>query len=110
MKGFPARAGSDAIAAAWAINNGTDIEMGSFCLLDGLQAAVIASLTTEAKITASARRSLAPLFRAGRFDKTETVEWSKYGAEVRGWSLPCDLNSCCNPSLAAASVLMPLLV
>ena len=58
-----------------AVNNGTDIEMGSFVLLDGLADAVKQSLTTAMSIDKAVRRALKPLFRVGLFDDIQTVEW-----------------------------------
>ena len=84
MRGAPAHAPSDQIAAAWTINNGTDLEMGSFLLLDGLANATRDGLTSEANITRAVTRTLRPLFRAGRFDAVDTVEWSKFGAKDVG--------------------------
>ena len=87
MRGAPAHAPSDPIAAAWTINNGTDLEMGSFLLLDGLANATRDGLTSEANITRAVTRTLRPLFRAGRFDAVDTVEWSKFGAKDVGAAL-----------------------
>ncbi len=50
-----------------AVNNGTDIEMGSFVLLNG------------ATIDKAVRRALKPLFRVGLFDDIQTVEWCGNG-------------------------------
>ena len=58
MRGSPAHGSSDAVVAAWALNNGTDIEMGSMCMLNGLLNATHSGLTTEAAITRAARRTL----------------------------------------------------
>ena len=84
MRGFPARGSSDAVVAAWALNNGTDIEMGSMCMLNGLLNATRSGLTTEAAITRAARRTLLPLFRAGRFDRAESIEWARFNASTVG--------------------------
>lgn len=62
-----------------AVNNGTDIEMGSFVLLNGLADAVEQSLTTVATIDKAVRRALKPLFRVGLFDDIQTVEWCGNG-------------------------------
>ena len=56
-----------------ALNSGTDIEMGSFVLLDGLTDAVSANLTTVSTIDKAVRRVLKPLFRVGLFDSVETI-------------------------------------
>ena len=44
-------------------------------------------LTSEANITRAVTRTLRPLFRAGRFDAVDTVEWSKFGAKDVGAAL-----------------------
>merc|ERR1711959_308553 len=79
LRGPPVSAPSDAAAAAWAVNNGTDLEMGSTVLLGGLENALKQGLITEEAITNSARRTLIPLFKAGRFDRLEDIEWTKFG-------------------------------
>jgi beta-glucosidase-like glycosyl hydrolase len=88
LRGFPAHATSDAQAAAWAVNNGTDLEMGSTLFESskdgGLVTAVANGWTTEEIVTAAARRSLVPLFKAGRFDRMSTVGWAGLGAEDIG--------------------------
>jgi hypothetical protein len=50
----------------------------------GLVTAVANGMTTEEAVTAAARRSLLPLFRAGRFDKLATVGWAGLGADDIG--------------------------
>ena len=40
-----------------------------------------AGMITEATIDEAARRTLVHLFDAGRFDRIEDIEWSKYGAD-----------------------------
>ena len=52
--------------------------MGSSLLLDSLANATRLGLTTEAAITAAARRTLLPLFRAGLYDKVSDVKWSSF--------------------------------
>ena len=64
-----------------ALNNGTDIEMGS-TLFSSLPAAVAQGLTTEAAITAAVRRTQRQLFRVGRFDPPNASEWSHIGADA----------------------------
>uniref|UniRef100_A0A0G4GTQ1 Fibronectin type III-like domain-containing protein n=1 Tax=Chromera velia CCMP2878 TaxID=1169474 RepID=A0A0G4GTQ1_9ALVE len=71
LMGPPAHAPTEAHAAAWALNNGTDLEMGSSFFLDWLEAAVERNLTTEAKIDAAFRRGYRPHFMAGRFDPVD---------------------------------------
>eukprot|EP01043_Picozoa_sp_COSAG02_P001070 COSAG02_NODE_22_length_53020_cov_16.223125_7_plen_341_part_00 len=62
----------------------TDIEMGSFVLLDGLVDAVRTNLTSMSSINEAVRRALKPLFRVGLFDALETIEWAKFGAQDIG--------------------------
>ena len=78
LRHFPANAPTDAIASAWAINNGTDLEMGSALLLNSLKNATLQGLTTERTITTAARRTLIPLFKGGLFDKIEDIKWAAY--------------------------------
>ena len=93
MKGAPAYGGAhaaaaglsaDELVASWAIENGTDLEMGSMSFLHGLANATRHGLTSEATITRAARRTLLPLFRAGRFDSLQSVEWSSFNASTVG--------------------------
>jgi beta-glucosidase len=79
MKGPPAHAPDDAHAGAWVVNNGTDLEMGSDIVLRTLEQALRSKLTTKAVIKTAARRTLVHLFAAGRFDRLEDVEWSRFG-------------------------------
>ena len=55
LRGPPVNAPSPEHAAAWALNNGTDIEMGSDLFPNHLISAVQKGLTTEAAITAAVR-------------------------------------------------------
>eukprot|EP01048_Picozoa_sp_COSAG05_P009182 COSAG05_NODE_737_length_7636_cov_48.020433_6_plen_301_part_00 len=87
MRGAPAHGSSDAVVAAWALNNGTDLEMGSMCLLNGLLNATRSGFTTEDAITRAARRTLAPLFRAGRFDNMDASEWARFNGSTVGAAL-----------------------
>jgi hypothetical protein len=68
LLGPPARAPDPAAAAAWALNNGTDLEMGSTVWAGHLVEAVRRNLTTEAAVDAAVRRGYRPHFVAGRFD------------------------------------------
>jgi len=56
------------MAAAMALNNGTDVELGSTLFISNLRAAVNSNLTTAATVRIAARRALKSHFRAGRFD------------------------------------------
>lgn len=81
LRGPPVHAPSDEAAAAFAINNGTDLEMGSDLVRTNLKSAVAAGLVKETTIDAAARRTLVPLFKAGRFDRLEDIEWAKFTAD-----------------------------
>ena len=82
LLGPPANAPSNEAAAAWALNNGTDIEMGSTEFTDHLVNATKLGLTTEAAVTAAARRTQRALFRLGRFDPPGASEWHAFGEET----------------------------
>jgi beta-glucosidase-like glycosyl hydrolase len=58
LLGAPINAPTDAIAVSMAINNGTDIEMGSTLFANYLLDAVNQNLTTEDVVTNSLRRVL----------------------------------------------------
>ena len=81
LKGDPVNAGSDEAAAAMAMNGGADIDMGDLVMTEALESAVGMGLVTEEKVDAAWTRAFTLLFKAGRFDPPETVEWSKYGKE-----------------------------
>lgn len=80
LKGTPVFAPDDIHAAAFALMNGTDIEMGGneFGLLDQ---AVQQGLATEARITQAVRRSFKVHFDLGRFDPPESSDYANYGLE-----------------------------
>eukprot|EP01062_Namystynia_karyoxenos_P064169 TRINITY_DN5706_c0_g1_i1.p1 TRINITY_DN5706_c0_g1~~TRINITY_DN5706_c0_g1_i1.p1 ORF type:complete len:758 (+),score=216.76 TRINITY_DN5706_c0_g1_i1:105-2378(+) len=82
LRGPPVHAPSDEHAAAFALNNGTDIEMGSTVFTKHLESAVQKGLATEAAVTAAVRRAQLSLFRAGRFDPPEEIEWSTISSDV----------------------------
>ena len=82
LLGAPVFAPSHEAAAAWSINNGTDIEMGSVIWSNFMESAVKNGLVSEETINTAFRRSYTPHFIAGRFDPMETVEWTKIGTEV----------------------------
>ena len=56
LKGAPVYADSDEKAAAFALNNGTDLEMGSRMYTDHLTLAVHLGLTSEAAVDAAIKR------------------------------------------------------
>jgi len=65
-----------------ALNNGTDLEMGSTLYRNALQAAVAAGLTNEATITAAVARTQRQLFDLGRYDPPSRSTWTRLGAET----------------------------
>lgn len=77
---------SKAQAAAYTINNGTDLDMGDSVWGDssGLLAAVSAGLVNETTIDRAVLRTLLPRFGAGEFDPEDQVEWLKLGPESIG--------------------------
>eukprot|EP00299_Pterocystis_sp_00344_P008133 c2962_g1_i1.p1 GENE.c2962_g1_i1~~c2962_g1_i1.p1 ORF type:complete len:853 (-),score=180.57 c2962_g1_i1:68-2626(-) len=76
LRQAPIYAPTDAAAAAMALNNGSDIEMGSTLFTYSLKTAVQQNLTTEAAVTAAARRAFLGHFRLGRFDPFNSSDWS----------------------------------
>ena len=84
LRHYPANAPNNMVAASWAINNGTDLEMGGSLLLTTLLNATKQGLVTEATITAAARRTLLPLFRAGLYDDVADIGWSNLTASDIG--------------------------
>ena len=80
----PVNASSDEAAAAMAINNGTDIEMGTTLFFENLEKAVADGLINKSTVEAAARRSLRVQFAAGRFDPVGTTAsnpWAHLGTE-----------------------------
>ena len=82
VQGAPANAPSPEAAAAWALMNGTDLEMGSTLWQDHLVSAIGSGLATEAAVTRAASRAMRQHFLAGRFDPRASVGWSDLGAEA----------------------------
>ena len=82
LRGPPVMAPSDAAAAAYAINNGTDIEMGSTLYRSALAAAVQQGLTSAAIIDAAVARTQRQLFTLGRYDPPRLSAWTALGAET----------------------------
>jgi beta-glucosidase-like glycosyl hydrolase len=78
MLGPPTNTPSPMLAAAWTINNGTDLEMGSTIWTTHMKDAVSAGLVSEQTITQSLTRGLRQLFHAGRFDADV---WAELGLD-----------------------------
>lgn len=74
--------GNTEATAALALNAGVDLEMGSSQWPTHLASAVRHGKTSEANVTRSVKRALRPLFRAGRFDPVEQVEWTKLNSSM----------------------------
>mmetsp|Transcript_30025 Transcript_30025/g.73115 ORF Transcript_30025/g.73115 Transcript_30025/m.73115 type:complete len:688 (+) Transcript_30025:267-2330(+) len=81
LRGAPVNASSDLMAAAIALNNGTDIEMGSLLWANNLEHAVRVGATTEDAVDAALRRQLLVLMKSGRFDPVNHTEWVSLTAE-----------------------------
>lgn len=75
----PVHASSNASAAAYALMNGSDIEMGSTLYNDYLLQAIQQGLATEEAVDRALQRSYRPHFVAGRFDPPEKSDWYKLG-------------------------------
>ena len=101
LKGPPVST-DDVGAAAMALNNGTDLEMGSTVMTDHLVEAVKAGRTTEAAVDAAWLRSYMPHFRAGRFDALANVPWAAVGIDV--------LNSTAHQQVAREAALQSLVL
>ena len=80
FRGPPLNASSDEQAAAWALNNGSDINDGPE--FQHLPSAVAQGLTTEAAVDAALTRSLTQLFVAGLFDPPDRVAWTTIGRDA----------------------------
>ena len=74
--------GNTEATAALALNAGVDLEMGSSQWPTHLASAVRSGKTSAANVTRSVKRALRPLFRAGRFDPVEQVEWARLNTSV----------------------------
>ena len=79
LHGPPAYAPNELFQSSWALNNGTDLEMGTTIFQMGLARAVRSGLTNETIISASVQRLYKALMRAGQFQKTS---FDKIGDEV----------------------------
>mmetsp|Transcript_71243 Transcript_71243/g.170150 ORF Transcript_71243/g.170150 Transcript_71243/m.170150 type:complete len:761 (-) Transcript_71243:129-2411(-) len=80
LKGPPVNAPDDAHAAAMALMNGTDLEMGD-TLFSNLSQAIDMGLATEARLTEAVRRSFQVQFEVGRFDPANSTEFHRYGLQ-----------------------------
>lgn len=81
LRGAPAYAPSDAAAAAWALNNGTDINDGH--AFPALPEAVRQGLADEVTVDRALRRALTQLFAAGLFEpNVSAVSWTGVPASV----------------------------
>jgi beta-glucosidase-like glycosyl hydrolase len=95
MRGPPVNAKTDEEAAAWTINNGTDLEMGSTIWTNSMKSAVSKGLVTEATVTAAATRAFRGLMVAGRFDPADgakAVSWRSLGTESINSTLHQQIN------------------
>jgi beta-glucosidase-like glycosyl hydrolase len=72
LLGAPVYAPDPATAAAWALNNGTDLEMGSTAWADHLVEAIRRNQTTIGAVDEAIRRGYRPHFVAGRFDRWDS--------------------------------------
>lgn len=68
----------DAHAAAMALMNGTDLEMGD-TLFTSLSQAIDMGLATKQRLEEAVRRSFKVHFELGRFDPANATTWAKYG-------------------------------
>jgi len=82
LMGPPVSAATNESAAAMALNNGTDIEMGSEVYFNHLQNAVRLGLTSTSAVDGALKRSLLALMRTGRFDPVDFTEWTAIGPQV----------------------------
>eukprot|EP00438_Fugacium_kawagutii_P024420 Skav222383 [mRNA] locus=scaffold2692:362839:366684:- [translate_table: standard] len=79
LKGPPVNAPDDAHAAAMALMNGTDLEMGD-TFFTSLSKAIDMGLATKERLEeAAVRRSFKVHFELGRFDPANATAWAKYG-------------------------------
>ena len=82
LLGDTVNAPSDEEVAAIAFNGGVDLDMGDHIMATALENTVEVGLVTETDIDAAWTRGFTLLFRAGVFDSTKNIEWSKYGKEI----------------------------
>lgn len=101
LRGAPVFAKDDTHAAAYALMNGTDLEMGSD-LFKHLGDAVAQGLASEARVDQAVRRSFRVLFELGRFDPPEATEWSNIGYD--------DINSTNHQRIAYEAALQSMVL
>jgi hypothetical protein len=85
MQHQPANASAPEVAAAWALNNGTDIEMGDQLYATKLPTAISKGLTSYDTVKESVRRSLRLQFSVGRFDpigNKESNPWAHIPLDI----------------------------
>lgn len=81
LKGPPVNAADNEHAAAFALMNGTDIEMGDD-LFNSLESAISKGLATAARVDEAVRRSFRLHFELGRFDPVNATKWASIGADA----------------------------
>jgi len=86
LKGPPVNAPTNIHAAAYALMNGTDLEMGDDKFLH-LGEAIDQGLATEVRLDEAVRRSFRVLYKVGRFDSPARTEWSKFGLQTLNSSM-----------------------
>lgn len=79
LTGLPVKAPDEVHAAAFALMNGTDLEMG-YHAFKNLPLAIQQGLATEARVDEAARRLFRTLFLVGRFDPGAS-EWTRLGRQ-----------------------------
>jgi len=84
LLGDPVNAPDKMTTSAWAINNGSDLEMGSSILRDpdGLIKAVKQNLVSSTTVKRSARRLFKALMRVGLFDSFGESEYDRVSLDV----------------------------
>ncbi|CAJ1379602.1 unnamed protein product [Effrenium voratum] len=80
LKGPPVNAPDDMHAAAIALMNGTDLEMGD-TLFSTLSKAIDSGLATQERLDEAVRRSFKVHFELGRFDPPNASAWVRYGLQ-----------------------------
>ncbi|CAK9000074.1 unnamed protein product [Durusdinium trenchii] len=78
LKGPPVNAPDDVHAAAMALMNGTDLEMGD-TFFTSLSKAIDLGLATKERLEEAVRRSFKVHFEVGRFDPANATAWAQYG-------------------------------
>jgi hypothetical protein len=82
LMGNPVNAPSGEAASAMAMNAGADIDMGDTVMTDSLVNATKMGMISEETIDAAFTRAFTLLFRAGRFDPVDSIEWSNFDAST----------------------------